>query len=244
VTSLAERGVRVVLLDIEGTTTPIAFVHDVLFPYARRHLRRHLERASESTDLAEVLSLLAAEHTRDAGSDDPPPAWRATSPDDLRRSVEHYAMWLMDRDRKSPGLKLLQGHIWEQGYRSGELRGQVFPDVAQRLRRWHAERLDIAIYSSGSTLAQRRLFESLPDGDLTPLITGFFDTAVGPKTSPASYIEICRALGRRPHELLFVSDVTTELEAARRAGLHVLLSVRPGNPQQPDAANYELIDWG
>jgi enolase-phosphatase E1 len=149
----------------------------------------------------------------------------------------------MDRDRKSQGLKLLQGQIWEQGYRSGELRGQVFHDVAQRLRRWRAERLDIAIYSSGSTLAQRRLFESLPEGDLTPLIAGFFDTAVGPKTSPASYIAICHALGRKPHEMLFVSDVTAELDAARSAGLHVLLSVRPGNLPQPDAANYEVINW-
>ena len=144
----------------------------------------------------------------------------------------------MDRDRKSPALKALQGYIWEWGYLSGELRGQVFPDVPRAIERWRAEGRDVAIYSSGSVLAQRRLFESLPEGDLTPLIVGFFDTAVGAKTSAESYATICRELKRTPGEVLFISDVTKELAAARAAGLQVRLSIRPGNPPQPDAAEY------
>jgi enolase-phosphatase E1 len=238
-----ERGVTAVLLDIEGTTTPIAFVYDVLFPYARRHLRAHLHSAKSSAELAEVVSLLETEHARDRQSGDPPPEWKTTTEGETLASVEAYARWLMDRDRKSPGLKLLQGHIWESGYRSGELRGQVFADVPNAIRRWRADGLAVAIYSSGSVLAQRRLFESLPEGDLTPLISGFFDTAVGSKTAPESYTAICRALQRPPREVLFVSDVTRELAAAKTAGLQVLLSIRPGNPPQPDADVYELMSW-
>jgi 2,3-diketo-5-methylthio-1-phosphopentane phosphatase len=243
VTHLPERGVRVVLLDIEGTTTPIAFVYEVLFPYARRHLKQFLEQGPASTEIHEAVSALAAEHAHESTIIDPPPDWRAAGADDLRASAGRYALWLMDRDRKSPGLKLLQGYIWEGGYRSGELRGQVFDDVPAAIRKWHAEQLQVAIYSSGSALAQRRLFESLPGGDLTALISGFFDTAVGPKIAASSYVSICRALGRQPREVAFISDVTKELAAARSAGLQVLLSIRPGNPPQPDAGDYEQMIW-
>jgi enolase-phosphatase E1 len=241
--SFAERGVAAVLLDIEGTTTPIAFVHDVLFPYARRHLGPHLNRVKSSAELAEVVSLLQAEHARDRASNDQPPEWNTAGEDATVASVERYVRWLMDRDRKSPGLKLLQGHIWEWGYRSGELRGQVFADVPATIKRWRSEGLDVAIYSSGSVLAQRRLFESLPEGDLTPLIAAFFDTGVGAKTAPESYTTICRLLERAPREVLFISDVTRELAAAQAAGVRVLLSIRPGNASQPDEGSYERMRW-
>jgi enolase-phosphatase E1 len=147
----------------------------------------------------------------------------------------------MDRDRKSPGLKLAQGLIWEDGYQGGELRGQVYDDVPPAMRAWRDAGLDIAIYSSGSELAQRRLFESVPDGNLTPMIRAFFDTRVGAKVEPASYVRIAEALGRAPGEILFVSDVTRELAAARAAGLQVVLSLRPGNATQADAAAYRAI---
>jgi enolase-phosphatase E1 len=140
-------------------------------------------------------------------------------------------------------LKRLQGYVWERGYRSGELRGVVFPDIPATMKTWRAGGVGIAIYSSGSVLAQRRLFESLAEGDLTPLISAFFDTSVGPKMSPDSYRAICRALGREPREMVFISDLTKELEAARNAGLAVRLSIRPGNAPQPDASNYEQMDW-
>ena len=148
----------------------------------------------------------------------------------------------MDRDRKSPGLKLLQGLIWEAGYRAGELRGQVYPDVPPAIRRWRAAGLRVAIYSSGSELAQRRLFESTEHGDLTPLLSGFFDTGVGAKVASDSYARIAAALDVPPAAILFVSDVTRELTAAREAGLQVVLSIRPGNSAQPGSEAFERIE--
>ena len=147
----------------------------------------------------------------------------------------------MDRDRKSPALKELQGHIWERGYQEGRLRGQVYPDVPAAIRRWRDAGLVVAIYSSGSELAQRRLFESTEHGDLTPVLSAFFDTRVGPKMESESYTRIAERLGLRPNEILFISDVTKELAAARGAGLAAILSVRPGNPVQPDSDQYEQV---
>jgi enolase-phosphatase E1 len=228
---LAERGLGAVLLDIEGTTTPIAFVHEVLFPYARTRLAAYLIAHPEDPDVAEVRRRLAAEHADDVRAGHQPPALELP-----------YLTWLMDRDRKSPALKLLQGVIWEEGYQAGELRGQVYPDVPDAIRRWRAAGVDVAIYSSGSVLAQRRLFESTAAGDLTPLITAFFDTTVGAKIIASSYLRIAEALGRPPAEIIFVSDVTRELAAARAAGFQVVLSLRPGNVTQPDAEAYEQIE--
>jgi enolase-phosphatase E1 len=228
--ALRTRGVRAVVLDIEGTTTPIAFVHDVLFPFARTHLHEYVTDSRHAAPLAEVTTLLAPEHADDLARGGRPPAL-----------VERYARWLMDRDRKSPGLKLLQGYIWERGYRSGQLQGEVFDDVPPAIRRWHASGIAVAIYSSGSVLAQRLLFESTPDGDLTPQLAGFFDTTVGAKQSPTSYGRIATSLGHAANAVLFVSDVVDELNAARQSGLQTLLAVRPGNPAQPGAEDYDAV---
>ena len=233
---LADRGIRVVLLDIEGTTTPIAFVHETLFPYARQRARVFLDAHGDDLEVRRARDLLVAEHAIDLDRDAPPFA----SPKTIDALVD-YVEWLMDRDRKSPGLKLLQGEIWEQGYRSGELRGLVFGDVAPAIRRWHDAGLRVAIYSSGSELAQRRLFESTADGDLTPLLSGLFDTRVGAKVESASYARIASALGVTLSTMLFVSDVTRELAAAREAGVQVVLSLRPGNLPQPDQALYDCV---
>jgi enolase-phosphatase E1 len=234
---LTDRHIRVVLLDIEGTTTPIAFVHDVLFPYARTHVRAFLALHGEDADLRRVRDLLVAEHADDLVRDMPPFASPRTND-----AMVAYVEWLMDRDRKSPGLKLLQGDIWEEGYRSGELRGQMFADVAPAIRRWQAAGMRVAIYSSGSELAQRRLFESTSDGDLTPLLSAFFDTRVGAKVDAASYARIATAIGVPASAIVFVSDVTRELAAARESGLQVVLSLRPGNSPQPDKALYDAIE--
>jgi enolase-phosphatase E1 len=229
---LAERGVRAVLLDIEGTTTPIAFVHEVLFPFARARLDAWIHAAGGSAELAAITTQLASEHAEDLARGESPPLWRTAESADLQAWVASYAAWLMDRDRKSPGLKALQGLIWEEGYQAGRLRGEVFPDVAAALRRWRAAGIATAIYSSGSELAQRRLFESTPEGDLTPLLSGFFDTAVGPKRDPTSYRRIADRLQLDPTHILFISDVDAELAAAETAGHQVVLSLRPGNPPQ------------
>jgi len=218
---------RVVLLDIEGTTTPISFVHDTLFAYARTHLDGFLAAHSNEADVRQAVSRLSVERLREDG---PAP----TSP-------AAYARWLMDRDRKSPGLKQLQGLIWEEGYKAGELRGTVWDDVPPAIERWRASGLKVAIYSSGSELAQRRLFETVASGDLTSSIDAFFDTAVGSKQQSESYRCIAEEMKVAPDEILFVSDVTGELGAAKAAGCQVVLALRPGNPTQPDAREYSSI---
>jgi len=244
---LAERGLRTVLLDIEGTTTPIAFVHEVLFPFARARLAKYLEAHWDKDEVTEVRRRLTEEfaqeqaerrHTERRPEDQ---AGLRTALKDDPASMVVYASRLIDRDRKSPGLKLLQGLIWEEGYRVGQLRGAVYDDVPGSIRRWRASGAEVAIYSSGSELAQRLLFQSTPHGDLTPHLRAFFETAVGAKIEAASYARIAAALGRPPGEILFVSDVMAELKAARDAGMAVVLSMRPGNPPQTYAETLEIV---
>ena len=241
--SLAAEGVRAILLDIEGTTTAVAFVHDVLFPFARTHLLDHLTKHFSSQELSAAVSLLRAEHATELPRSPTPPPW----PDqDAPRhtqvaGIAAYVHWLMDRDRKSTGLKSLQGQIWTQGYLSGRLRGHVFDDVPPALERWLAQDVDVRIFSSGSVLAQRLLFGYSEKGDLTKFFRGYFDTEVGPKTDPDSYRRITEQFRRSPNEILFLSDVTRELNAARLAGLGTLLCVRPSNPEQPSGHGHRII---
>jgi enolase-phosphatase E1 len=222
---LGDHGVDLVLLDVEGTTTPMAFVYEVLFPFARTRLEPYLRRHSHDPQLLDTLASLRVEWQDDQQRGDAPPNWEAAAP----MSAAAYLRWLMDRDRKSPALKRLQGEIWEAGFRSGALRGEVFADVAPAFERWRGSGIDIAIYSSGSTLAQRLIFGASSAGDLTPLISAFFDTAIGPKRSEGSYRRIAGATHRSPPAILFVSDVVEELDAALAAGCQILLAVRPGN---------------
>lgn len=216
---LTERGIRAILLDIEGTTTPVAFVYDVLFPFARTRLQEFLGDAGHRDAVRDVLALLRTEREADV------PAPEDLTPESAAAHFER----LMDRDVKSPALKLLQGHIWEGGYRTGALKGQVFPDVAPAFARWRESHVTVAIYSSGSVLAQRLLFGATPEGDLTPFIAAFFDTSVGAKRWPDSYRRIAAELNRATADVLFVSDTPAELDAARSAGCQVLLAERPGN---------------
>jgi len=184
-------------------------------------------------ELRGVVATLRVEWLEDAKARLEPPPWALA---DLPAAAR-YLEWLMDRDRKSPGLKELQGRIWEAGYRNGVLHGDVFDDVPPAFAAWRQAGIDIAIYSSGSVLAQQLLFETTRFGDLTKSIAAFFDTAAGPKASAESYKTIVNALGRQPPEVLFVSDIGAELAAARQVGCQTALSIRPGNaPQQVDAA--------
>jgi enolase-phosphatase E1 len=208
---------RGILLDIEGTTTPISFVYDVLFPYARQRMSAYV-RNNDLTDLHR-------EYESDVQSGNNPPAWS--------NNPVPYLHWLMDQDRKSTALKRIQGEIWRNGYSSGELHGEVFDDVPDALRRWHEAGIDIRIFSSGSVLAQRLIFSSTLNGDLTKYLSGYFDTTTGPKHEPQSYATIAAAFALPASEILFISDITRELDAARAAGMQTLLCVRPGNHQQP-----------
>lgn len=233
---LRELGVDAVVLDIEGTTTPIAFVYDVLFRFARAHLREYL--VERPTDALPALALLREEWSRDVAQRVGPPDWSWPETEGAAAALQStagaaaYIEWLMDRDRKSAGLKDLQGLIWARGYRQGVLKGEVFPDVPAALARWRAASVDVAIYSSGSELAQRLLFAHTPQGDLTSRFCRFFDIRVGSKLSAESYRRIAHELGRPTSRILFISDVTTELDAANEAGCQVLLCMRPGNRPQ------------
>jgi len=226
--------IRGILLDIEGTTTPISFVHDVLFTYARKQVRDYLGR--HLNDLTDDIAQLREEHTRDANSGAQPPPFAADP-----ESIAAYVHWLIDRDRKSTGLKSLQGKIWREGYRNGTLKAQVFDDVRPAFERWHKAGLRIGIFSSGSALAQQLLFAHTGDGDLTGFISDYFDTNVGAKGDPESYRRIANNMNLSPHEIIFISDVTTELEAANVAGMEIRLSIRPGNQPQPDPDRFQII---
>ncbi|HJY30137.1 MAG TPA: acireductone synthase [Pyrinomonadaceae bacterium] len=218
--------IRAILLDIEGTTTPIAFVHEVLFSYARDHAKEFLASNADPEDIAR----LREEHAADISNGDQPPAELAA-----------YIEWLIARDRKSTGLKSLQGRIWRQGYLDGTLKSQVYDDVAPAFAGWQARGLTINIFSSGSVLAQQLLFEHTNAGDLTKFIDQYFDTTVGKKGDAGSYQRIAERLNLPPSEVMFISDVVAELAAAHEAGMQVLLSIRPGNAPQKNAEQYRAI---
>jgi enolase-phosphatase E1 len=212
-------------VDIEGTTTPISFVYDVLFPYAEARLDEYCGRPDKSPELAGALERLRREHQeeRERGSDVP----------DFGDGAP-FARWLMAQDRKATGLKLLQGIIWDEGYRTGALRSVVFPDVPEALAAWSAAGLRLRVFSSGSIHAQKLLFAHTEHGDLTPYFEGYHDTTTGPKHESRSYVAIADSYGLHRGEILFLSDVVSELDAAAGAGLHTGLLIRPGNrPADP-----------
>jgi len=244
--SLAAEGIRGVLLDIEGTTTPIAFVHEVLFSYARSQVRNFLTEHFGSAELLADLEQLREEHATDVKQNLQPPALVEMDGPQIERDAEvdslgEYVSWLIDRDRKSTGLKSLQGKIWKQGYIDGTLKAELFAEVAPALERWRQAGLKISIFSSGSSLAQKLLFAHTEAGDLTGFIDNYFDTTVGSKTEVASYLRIASALHLPAREIVFISDVVPELDAAGAAGMQTLLCVRPGNHPQPFAERYQKI---
>jgi enolase-phosphatase E1 len=217
---------RAVLLDIEGTVTPISFVHDVLFPYARAHVNSYLSQHFHQPEIEADMTKLREEQASDTEELRQPPI-------DSIDTIVTYVNRLIDLDRKSPALKSLQGKIWKAGYDDRSLKSPVYPDVAEAFERWSDAAIKINIFSSGSVLAQRLLFAHTDSGDLTHYIDQYFDTAVGKKTDPRSYLTIAAKLRFDPTHILFVSDVVAELDAAKNAGMQVRLCVRPGNPPQP-----------
>jgi enolase-phosphatase E1 len=237
VTSGLRASVRTILLDVEGTITPLDFVYKVLFPYARSHVQGFLERHGASPDVQRDLTALRQENLDDARRGLDPPA---LSNHEATESLVAYVEWLILRDRKSTPLKSLEGKIWEEGYRSGELRSRIFEDVPPALKRWHEEQRIVSIFSSGSVLAQKLLFGHTTVGDLTRYLSSYFDTTVGSKTDPGSYEKIATVLRSSTLDMLFITDVTAELDAAKAAGLQTLLCLRPGNRPQP-ANTYKLI---
>lgn len=200
-----------ILTDIEGTTSAISFVHDVLFPYASRALPAFVRAERQ----AEAIARLLDETREEAGEPDAP----------LDRVIEILLGWIAEV-RKATPLKTLQGHIWRHGYLNGDFSGHVYPDAVAGLQRWSAAGIPLYVYSSGSVAAQKLLFGHSDAGDLTPLFADFFDTRVGHKKEPASYAAIAARIGVPPAQILFLSDVAAELDAARRAGMQTMQLVR------------------
>lgn len=223
-----------ILLDIEGTTCPISFVSEILFPYASEHLSSFLVQHGCE---AEVQDILAA--TSKAWSEDTDPEAR-----ELRKksdaSAADYLKLLIRRDRKFTPLKDLQGRIWLQGYRASDLRAPLFEDVAPALQRWHQRGFCLSVYSSGSVEAQQLLYTYSTAGDLSPLFSHWFDTRTGAKQESNSYELIAEMMRCPSGNILFISDSIEELHAANMAGLRVLFSDRPGNPRR-DAGPFSRI---
>ncbi|WP_043448482.1 acireductone synthase [Halotalea alkalilenta] len=216
-----------IVTDIEGTTGSIHFVHRVLFPYARRHLAEWLELNAAQPAVAEQLELARLE----AGEPDA----------SVARLGELLGGWI-DQDRKSTPLKALQGMIWERGYLEGDFKGHVYMDAAERLRTWHGRGIALYVYSSGSIHAQKLLFGHSEAGDLTGLFSGYFDTTTGPKREAESYRAIQREIGAPGGEILFLSDVVEELDAAREAGLRTVQLVRKPGMRVGDHPCVERFD--
>ena len=197
---------QAIVTDIEGTTSSISFVHDVLFPYARRALPAFVREHGGELEVRHWLDVAAA----DAGG---------VCQDDV--IVEVLQGWI-DEDRKHPALKALQGMIWKAGYEAGDYRAHIYPEVPAALRAWKARGLKLYVYSSGSMTAQKLFFTHTEAGDLAPLFDGWFDTEVGGKRERGSYLRIAEAVGLAPPAIVFLSDITAELDSARSIGMQTI----------------------
>ena len=221
--------IKAILTDIEGTTSSVNFVYDVLFPYAARHLPAFVLANAQQPAVAELLQAVRAD-SHEPGAD-------------LPRVIEILLEWIA-ADRKATPLKALQGMIWAEGYQSGQLRGHVYPDAVEALKRWHAQGYGLYVYSSGSIQAQRLIFGCSEAGDLSPLFSGYFDTTSGPKREAASYGRIAQAIGLPAEQILFLSDIVEELDAAQQAGMQTCGLARAGAelPGHARVASFAVID--
>lgn len=223
---LVKPQVRIILLDIEGTTTPVEFVYKTLFPYASRKLESFLREHFKEPEITSVILQLYSHHQADERQGLQPPAWIDEHDESRLHSCTEYCRWLMAKDSKSTPLKSLQGKIWEAGYAMGELHGEVYADVPPAFKRWRLQKREICIYSSGSVLAQQLLFRNTTSGDLTQQISAFFDTSVGAKRETESYRKIVQSIKRSLRDFLFISDAVKEVRAARDAGMQAILCER------------------
>jgi enolase-phosphatase E1 len=221
--------IKAILTDIEGTTSAVSFVFDVLFPYAAEHLPAFVREQADEPEVAAQLAAVRAESGEVHA--------------DVERVIDILLGWIAE-DRKATPLKALQGMVWAEGYRAGQLKGHVYPDAVEALKRWKAEGYDLYVYSSGSVQAQQLIFGCSEAGDLRPLFSGYFDTTSGPKREAASYARIAESIGRPAEEILFLSDVVQELDAAQQAGMATCGLAREGGelPGHPTVASFAVID--
>ncbi len=210
--------IQAIVTDIEGTTSALSFVKEVLFPYARARLPEFVRARCSDPEVKKQVEAVKRIVDRDL---------------ELEEVIEQLIRW-SDADEKIPPLKALQGMIWEAGYRAGEFQGHVYPDAVAKLKAWKAEGYRLYVFSSGSVKAQKLLFAHTPWGDLTHLFSGFFDTHMGGKREPESYRRIAVEIGLAPQEILFLTDVEAELKAARACGMQTACLVREGDLQPAD----------
>lgn len=215
-----------ILTDIEGTTTSVSFVYDVLFPYAREHMAAFVARHGERPEVRAQLDAVGAELGRTLSD---------------AEAVDQLLQWI-DEDRKLTPLKALQGLIWEAGYAQGDYTGHVYADAYQQLSAWHARGLGLAVYSSGSVRAQKLLFGHSDRGDMTSLFGAWFDTRVGQKREVGSYRAITARWDVQADRVLFLSDIEAELDAAREAGMKTCWLVRGAEPD-PSAAHCQVTSF-
>ena len=228
---------RGILLDIEGTTSSVSFVYDVMFPFARTHAADYVREHWGEESLMSGLEFLA----KDAGFDDFQ-SWCGNRPTEQQQeTVIAETLRQMESDAKATGLKQLQGLIWKLGFDSGELKSHLFDEVPSALKRWHQAGVELRIYSSGSIGAQKLFFGNTIAGNLLELFSGHYDTTIGGKKEAASYRAILQDLGDVPGQWLFISDIPAELDAAREAGFQVALSQRPGNAEVTDPSRYPCL---
>ncbi len=210
--------VQYILCDIEGTTTSIAFVHDILFPYAKTNIGAFVRANQGRADLQEALQGVRNTLKEERGIEEA----------DIELIVETLERWI-EEDRKHTSLKEIQGKLWVNGYQNHDFKGHIYEDVLPAFIRWKAMRLDIGIYSSGSVEAQKLLFGHSEVGDLTTFLSHYFDTHIGHKREVESYQRIAKDIALPPEDVLFLSDIPEELDAAQEAGMQTIQLLRPGN---------------
>lgn len=239
--SLEKSGITHLLLDIEGTTSSVDFVYKTLFPFAAERVNQYLRVHATEPEIVELIGALRFEHAADLLKHPSLGPWPRGGTEEQIVCAAKYVRHLIAVDRKLTPLKTLQGMIWEEGFRSGELKGHVYEDVHPAFVQWKREGKRIAIFSSGSVLAQKLLFEHSIAGDLTVYIDDYFDTTTGPKREAASYGAIAKALGTSPGDVMFFSDVIAELDAGQAAGMKTVLMVRPG-ASRPVETTHTIVE--
>lgn len=229
--------IRTIVTDIEGTTSSISFVKEVLFPYAAEHLREYILEHRTERPVREQLNAVAE--------------LAGIPSHDTKALIKQLLAWI-DSDTKATPLKSLQGMIWQHGYRKGSYQAHIYADAVQSLTQWHDQKLGLYVYSSGSVQAQKLFFEHSVYGDMRPLFSGYFDTTTGAKQDENSYRSIAATVGCPASEILFLSDIEAELDAAKAAGMQTYWILRPAdsslNPdevQSPHsiAANFDDIQF-
>jgi enolase-phosphatase E1 len=219
--------IKAIVTDIEGTTSSLSFVKDVLFPYASEHIHAYVTSHADEPEVRAQLEAISKVAGRELTLDE---------------AIAQLRLWVKE-DKKVAPLKTLQGMIWEAGYRSGGFTGHIYEDAARNLRAWHEKGIQLYIYSSGSVHAQKLLFGFSDFGDLTPLISGYFDTHIGHKRETSSYEVIASEIGIRAGDILFLSDNVDELDAARTAGMQTRWLVRDADEVEPNAPHPQVKDF-